>query len=173
MRRWLKPPNYLQQSNPCASALKTAGQTQAAVARAEAAWSTLQAAAAANGIDPALLAAIGVRESGFQNVWQPGGMGAGVFQIDLGEHPDVTAAQAFNIPFAANYAAGILAWNSAYLASKVSNFTPSQLLQATAAGYNFDPVKNIRGSPNTIDIGTTGNNYGSNVVGLMSCFKGQ
>jgi hypothetical protein len=163
-----------QGNQPCNSALQTAGQNQAAINRALSNWATISSAAAANGIDPALLAAIGVRESGFQNIWQSGGgMGAGVFQIDLGAHPNVTAAQAFNIPFAANYAAGILAWNSAYLGSKFPNFTPGQLLQATAAGYNFDPVVNISGNPNTIDIGTANNNYGSNVVGLMSCFKGQ
>jgi soluble lytic murein transglycosylase-like protein len=132
--------------------LNTAGQNGLAVARALSNWGAITSAAAANGIDPALLAAIGVRESGFQNVWQSGGMGAEVFQIDLGAHPNVTAAQAFNIPFAANYAAGILARNSAYLASKFPNFTPSQLLQATAAGYNFDPVTNISGNPDVPPI---------------------
>jgi RHS repeat-associated protein len=156
---------------PCSSALQTSGQNQAAINRALSNWATISSAAAANGIDPALLAAIGVRESGFQNVWQSGGgMGAGVFQIDLGANPNVTAAQAFNLPFAANYAAGMLASNSAYLASAFPSFTPGQLLQATAASYNFG-VGNISGNPATIDQGSTNNNYGSNVVRLMQCFR--
>ena len=100
-------------------------------------------------------------------------MGAGVFQIDLGANPNVTAAQAFNIPFAANYAAGMLASNEAYLSANFPNFTPSQLLQATAASYNLG-VGGIRGNPNTIDVGSApgglNGNYGSNVVNLMSCF---
>jgi phage-related minor tail protein len=96
-----------------------------------------------------------------------------VFQIDLGAHPNITAVQAFNIPFAANYAAGLLSWNQSYLGAKFPTFTPSQILQGTAAGYNFDPVRNIRGDPNAIDRGTTQGNYGSNVMGLMSCFQTQ
>jgi Transglycosylase SLT domain len=161
----------LAQSQGCTSALRTAGQNQGAINRAQSNWATISSAAAANGIDPALLAAIGVRESGFQNVSQSGGgLGAGVFQIDLGANPNVTAAQAFNVPFAANYAAGLLASNSAYLASAFPSFTPGQLLQATAASYNFG-VGNISGNPATIDQGSTNNNYGSNVVGLMQCFR--
>lgn len=93
-----------------------------------------------------------------------------MFQIDLSRNPGVTAAQAFNIPWAANYAAGVLASNAAYISSNSPNFTASQQLQATAASYNFG-LGNISGNPNTIDQGSTNNNYGSNVVGLMSCFK--
>lgn len=107
-------------------------------------------------------------------MWQSGGgSGAGVFQIDLSAHPDVTPAEAFNIPWAANYAAGLLASNEAYLAGKFPNFTAVQLLQATAASYNIGR-NGISGNPDTIDVGTSPpghGNYGSNVVGLMSCFK--
>jgi hypothetical protein len=60
--------------------------------------------------------------------------------------------------------------NMADLQSSYPNLTQAQLLQATAASYNFG-VSNISGNPNTIDTGTTGNNYGSNVVNLMSCFS--
>ena len=77
-------------------------------------------------------------------------------------------AQAFNLPFAANYAAGMLSSNMNYLSSAFS-FTPAQLLQATAASYNFG-TNNISGNPNTIDVGTTGGNYGSTAVGMMTCF---
>jgi RHS repeat-associated protein len=157
------------QSNTCAAALRTAGQTSAAVARANSSMSTLSQAASANGIDPALLAAIGVRETGFQNVAQVGGGGGmGVFQLT--NQRGVSAAQAFNLSFSANYAAGMLSSNMASLSSAFPSFTSSQLLQATAASYNFG-LTNISGNPNTIDVGTTGGNYGSNVVGLMSCFS--
>ena len=48
-----------------------------------------------------------------------------------------------------------------------------QAPQATAAAYNIGPV-GFSGNPNTIDQGTSPKghgNYGSDVVGLMSCFK--
>lgn len=161
----------MQSNQGCASALNTAGQTQAAVARAEAAWSTLQAAAEAHNIDPALLAAIGVRESGFQNVSQiGGGPGVGVFQLTVSPGSGVTFAQASNLQFAANYAAGMLATNESVLGAEFPSFTSAQLLEATAASYNIG-VGGISGNPSTIDVGTAGNNYGSNVAGLTQCFK--
>jgi uncharacterized protein RhaS with RHS repeats len=134
-------------------------------------WGVIQDAADANGIDPSLLAAIGIRESGFQNIAEiGGGQGAGVFQIDLGKNPDVTSAQAYNIQFAANFAANMLATNSNTLANQYPNLNATQLLQATAASYNFG-TGNISGNPNTIDVGSTGGNYGSNVLGIMACFQ--
>lgn len=56
------------------------------------------------------------------------------------------------------------------LAAKFPNFTQDQLLQATAASYNFG-TGNISGDPAMIDIGTTNNNYGSNILDLVRCFK--
>jgi hypothetical protein len=159
------------QTSGCASALRTARQDYSAVKRARSHWSVISAAATAKGIDPALLAAIGVRETGFRNMRQiGGGHGVGVFQIDLGAHPGVTAAQASNLQFAAGYAAGLLAANAAYLRAKFPGLGAAQLLQATAASYNLGRG-GISGDPNTIDVGTPHGNYGSNVVGLMSCFK--
>jgi hypothetical protein len=55
------------------------------------------------------------------------------------------------------------------LAAAHPNLNPTQLLQATAASYNFG-TGNISGNPNTIDVGTTGGNYGANVLLLMDCF---
>lgn len=136
-----------------------------------ASWSILQNAANANGIPAALLAAIGVRETNFRNVQETlkgGGKGPGMGVFQLTNQPGVTEAQAFKIPFAANYAAGMLSSNMKAL-SQAFSFTSSQLLQATAAAYNFG-VGNISGNPNTIDVGTTGGNYGSTVVGMMACF---
>ncbi len=153
------------------NALAEAGKNATSLARANANWGVIQSAAATQGIDPALLAAIGVRETGFKNIGQiGGGKGAGVFQIDLGQNPNVTSAQAYNIPFAANFAANMLATNMDKLATAYPNLNSTQLLQATAASYNFGRG-NISGNPNTIDVGTTGGNYGSNVLGLMTCFQ--
>jgi RHS repeat-associated protein len=159
-------------SNGCSSALAAANRSAAGVARANAAWSVLQTAAGANAIPTALLAAIAVRESNFMNVQetlQGGGMGPGMGVFQLTNQPGVSAAQAFNLPFAANYAAGMLSSNMNNLSSAFS-FTPAQLVQATAASYNFG-TGNISGNPNTIDVGTTGGNYGSTVVGMMACFS--
>lgn len=124
--------------------------------RALANWPAISSAAAANGIDPALLAAIGVRETGFRNIWQSGaGWGAGVFQIDLAANPGVGVSQAFNVIFSAYYAAGVLAGNQAVLGAEFPNFTGPQLLQATAASYNLG-VGGISGNPATIDVGSAG-----------------
>jgi soluble lytic murein transglycosylase-like protein len=130
----------------------------------------LQTAADANNVDPALLAAIGIRETGFQNIPQSGGgQGAGIFQIDLGQNPNVTSQQAFNPAWAANFAANMLDTNMDTLAAAYPNLNQNQLLQATAASYNFG-TGNISGNPNTIDVGTTGGNYGESVASIMDCF---
>jgi hypothetical protein len=57
------------------------------------------------------------------------------------------------------------------LQSDFPRFTLDQLLQATAASYNFG-TGNISGNPRTIDVGSTGNNYGSNGLEIIkSCLK--
>ena len=116
------------------------------------------------------LAQMGLRETGFRNITQPDGNGVGIFQIDIGKNPNVTAAQASDPTFAADWAAAFLAGNMAILAKKYPNLDPSQLLQATAASYNLG-TGGISGNPNTIDMGSTGNNYGSNVLQLIDCFQ--
>lgn len=61
------------------------------------------------GIPKELLAAISHQETGFQNIAEHGGgKGRGYFQIDLGQHPGVTEAQAKDPYFAANFAADLL-----------------------------------------------------------------
>jgi RHS repeat-associated protein len=164
-------PLLLSASSRCAAALRVARQDSSAVARAKASWPVLSAAGVASAIDAALLGAIGVRESGFRNVSEEdgAGVGVGVFQITVSKKTGVTVEQASNLPWAANYAAAMLQSNRAQLSSLFPSFTGSQLLQATAAAYNFG-VRNISGNPGTIDVGTTHGNYGSNVVQLMNCF---
>jgi RHS repeat-associated protein len=162
----------------CSSALSTANANAGAMNRYFNQYqNSINNAANANGIDPGLLGAVGVRESGMQNIAQyGGGQGAGVFQIDLGANPGVQPAQAYNVDYAANFSANMLSSNMSFLAGAHPNFNSNQLAQATAATYNMGlgthpKGKNISGNPNTIDKGTTGGNYGSNVVALMNnCF---
>jgi len=173
------PPGY----EACQDALSVASQDMSAITRATAPdnWSVIQSAATANGIDPDLLAAIAVRETGFQDINENdgAGVGVGVFQITVSSTSGVTAAQANNLPWAANYAANMLSTNMDFLQDAHPNFTPDQLLQATAATYNMglgkNPIgSNISGNPATIDVGTSpkpNGNYGSNVVNLMGCFR--
>jgi RHS repeat-associated protein len=142
----------------------------AALNRATAAESTLTAATANTAITWQFLAAIGIRESGFQNITEVdgAGLGVGVFQISV-PGSGLTAAQARNLTTGANYAAQLLNSNLNTLIANYPNLMSMQLLQATAASFNFG-TGNISGNPNTIDVGTTGGNYGSNVLGLLNCF---
>jgi hypothetical protein len=160
----------------CKAALATANKNQAAITRAEKAWGVLQAAAEAHDIDPALLAAIAVRETGFMNIperLQNGKEGPGMGYFQLTNQPGVTAAQAYDLTFAANYAANMLSDNESYLSNEFPAFTPDQLLQATAASYNLGPY-GFSGNPNTIDVGSKPDgHYGSDVVGMMACFSNQ
>jgi hypothetical protein len=161
----------------CQQALQTAMPNTpiagmvAAVNRALAAQGTLVYAAAGTSISWDMLAAIGIRESGFQNVNEAdgAGVGVGVFQITVSSTSGVTAAQAGNLTWAANYAAQMLNSDMTTLAAEFPNLTTAQLWQATAASYNFG-TGNISGNPNTIDVGTAHNNYGANIIGLMTCF---
>ena len=123
-----------------------------------------------------MLAAIAIRESGVQDLNENdgAGVGVGVFQITVrnnNQNPasGPTASEANNLAWAAAFAANLLNTNMAQLAAKFPNFTPAQLLQATADSYNFG-VGNISANPNTMDVGSAHNNYGSNVMHLMDCF---
>jgi RHS repeat-associated protein len=156
----------------CLNALSAAGQDTQALSRVNNNWEIIQTAARANNIDPNLLAAIGIRETGFQNIPQEGGLGRGVFQIDLGQNPSVTSRQAADITYSANFAANRLATNESILANRYPNLTSTQLLQATAASYNLGVSRRaISGNPDTIDVGSARGNYGSNVIDIMRyCF---
>ena len=135
---------------------------------------TIKKAAEAYGIDPALLAAVGLKESDFSNgLERGGGKGVGIFQIDLGQNPGVTKEQALDPKWASNWAAARLSSNMAYLKSKFPGFTADELLQATAASYNLG-LGGISGNPSTTDVGTHGqppDRYGANVLQLRECFQ--
>ncbi len=152
------------------SASAAAGARLAALDRAINYADTLMSAAGGTGIDWTMIAAIGIRETGFRNINQQDGNGVGVFQIDIGMNPSVTATQASDIAWAAQWAANTLAWNNAYLAKAYPHLDPAHLLQATAAAWNLG-VGGITGNPETIDVGSPRDNYGSNIVNLMDCFR--
>jgi len=156
----------------CDSALAIANKDRRAVARADAAWDVLQTAASAHNIPTSLLAAVGVEETGFRNVQEKkqngqDGPGMGVFQLT--NQPGVTKEQAFNLPFAANFAAKMLSDNWSFLSKTFPSFDLGSQIQATGASYNFG-AGNIRGNPMRIDVGTKNGHYGSDVLRLMSCF---
>jgi RHS repeat-associated protein len=156
----------------CSAALSTAGQNGNAISNYYNYYQTpIGNAASSNGVAPSLLAAVGVRESGLPanpDVVQGNGkMGRGPFQIDLGQHPGVTEAQAFDPNYSANFAAGLLIKNRATMETNHPSFDPVQLTQATVASYNG----RVGSTPDTIDSHTTGHNYGGNVVAIaVDCF---
>jgi hypothetical protein len=165
-------PNTSELSPDCLNALLVAHTDKKALTRVGDNWKVIQEAATAHSIDPNLLAAIAIRETGFQNISQRnGGKGRGVFQIDIGKNPSVKEAKAKDLTYSANFAAKMLATNMAILSAKYPRFTETQLLQATAASYNFG-TKNIKGNPDKIDDKTAENNYGSNVLNILTnCFQ--
>ncbi len=152
------------------AALKKAGADLAGVKRAIDHWDTIKSAANKHKVDPALLAAIGIRETDFRNIDQKNGLGRGVFQIDMGQNHHITADQAHDINIAANVAAAILADNAAFVAAHFFDYEPEEQLQATAAIYNMSR-RHLTQDPDMIDRHTTGHNYGSNVMDLMEAFK--
>jgi RHS repeat-associated protein len=151
----------------------------AALQRAMAAKETLQKATSGTPDIPwQMLAAIGIRETGFvdktQKIqdkngnWVTGG-GRGVFQIDIIENPSVKESQAKDLSWAANWAANTLKENYKYFMDNTTFEGDEQLYQATAASWNLG-LNGISGNSSTIDLGSPGNNYGINILHLMDCF---
>jgi RHS repeat-associated protein len=160
-----------QLSGDCERGLKNAKQKPDSVTRANQAADLLKQVAAKNGLDWRLLAAIGIRESGFKNLAQSGGgLGRGIFQIDRGAHPEVSNRQAYDPTWSANWTAG----NAAAGIEKYGGQNP-QLSNAIAArfhnaGGKYMVGKIARGIP-ALDRGTAHHNYVSNILDLMNCFK--
>ncbi len=153
-----------------------------AVGRANDSMSTLDAAASKSGIDPAMLAAIGIQESGFSNVNEADGtgVGVGVFQITVSRFSGVNASQAGDLTWSAFWAATTLASNASRLASAAPGISGDQLQQMTIDSwntgvqgqinrYNAGQSPDYHTSPNG-KTGGFGNNYGSNVLAIMDCF---
>jgi hypothetical protein len=158
----------------CDHGLEMMDKSRDGIQRSFEAWDIIQNAASGTGIDPAMIAAIGIRETNFENIPQIGGGGGhGVFQIDITENPAVRASLAYDLFWAARWVAQSLASNMAALAAKFPHFTGTHLLQAAAASLNLG-MKNISGNPRTIDVGTrplTRQNYGMSVLTVIQCYK--
>jgi hypothetical protein len=159
------------------------GAYAAMLDRANASGEVLQEAAESAGIDWKLLAAIGVRESGFQNIAQGnGGAGTGVFQIDLVQNPSITEEQAYDLKFSSIWAANYLATSADTLEGEFG-IGGDRLVSFVAASYNrgVAGVRNsirsqmLRGGSiddvRSVDMGTTFKNYGQNILYIRECFK--
>jgi hypothetical protein len=129
-----------------------------------------------------MLAAIGIRESGFLNQNQNGGPAIGVFQIDPSQNPG-TQQTASNLAAAATWAATYLNGNANNLAANFPGLSSMSLagfsgygdmsIIALADTYNLGlgGVKQFLNSGLDPDLGTTGENYGQNVWQLIQCFN--
>jgi Transglycosylase SLT domain len=126
---------------------------------------TLNAAAAASGMPPALLAAIASRESRCGNVldgdgWGDGGNAFGVMQVDKRSH-DIEGLPDPRSLGHISQAAGILAQAFAAAAGKFPDAPQARQLQAAVAAYNCG-MGNVE-SPDTADAVTTGHDYSNDV----------
>jgi len=144
-----------------------------ALDRANASSFALQTVVDGSDVDWRMMAAIGIRETGFVNIEQSNGFGRGVFQIDIQQNPSVTGQNAGDLSWAAIWVANYLQQSYDQINGIISFEDPSNLSIAVAASYN-------RGLPGTItditrgispDVKTTRHNYGTNVFNLMSCFN--
>jgi hypothetical protein len=64
-----------------------------------------------------------VRETGARNIpEQGGGMGRGYFQIDLGAHPKVTEAQAYDPSFARQFRGSPVGFEHGLPSQQISEF---------------------------------------------------
>ena len=145
----------------------------------------LEKAAAGTGVDWTTLAAIAIREShGIADKVQVGGLGRGLFQIDLGVFKNVTEAQAMDPAWSAHFAAQLLADNkSTILKGTLGLDTPamnSYLEWMVISSYNTGAKGQINRllSGNDPDWRTAprgnnvyGNDYGKNVLDLKNCFN--
>jgi hypothetical protein len=186
MQRWERYVEAYGLSETCAKALVVAGKTPANLTLANGQMDLLKTAANAAGIDWKLLAAIGVRESGFMNKderKQDGtiGNGRGVFQIDLSQNRGVTEAEANDVAFAANWAATTLAGNAKAISGKLPGLSAEMSIWMMVSSYNtgvggqlfrfnagYDPDWHT--APVDAKKGIYHNNYGRNVLGLKDCF---
>jgi soluble lytic murein transglycosylase-like protein len=145
----------------------------AGVQRALDDWSTIEQAAVNNGVDPTILAAMGIRESNFQNIPQNnGGPGQGIFQIESTSFPNFQGA--YDPTQAANFAAGLV--GGYYRNAVFSGAGPVMALATALHSYNqgpngLTPALAATGYPGYMDIATTNGNYVSNVAAIAAyCF---
>jgi hypothetical protein len=115
--------DFFARMRNCRRALAEAHADMASLRRAYANVEAIEDAADEEGIDPNVLAAIGIRETGFRPIYEngapPGTQGTGVFQIDMRYHSNnISLADALNVPSAARYAAGLLSNSFDYYSAR-------------------------------------------------------
>jgi RHS repeat-associated protein len=156
----------------CKKGLQKARANKQALDRVNQNWDTIEKAADKHSVDPALLGAIAIRESqGKATAVQSGGLGRGMFQIDLGAHKNVSTEQAFNVEWSANYAASLLESREDHYDDRGISNEMSQ--SAAIRDYNTGPKYTsgkIPGGVPALDRGTANGNYVSDVLLLMNCF---
>ncbi|MGH9506607.1 MAG: RHS repeat-associated core domain-containing protein, partial [Terriglobales bacterium] len=162
----------------CGDALSAAGRgpSLTGVNAADANWAVLASAAESHGIPTPVLAAIGVYESGFADIRQGrGGIGVGVFQNDSPPNPPVAYTQNLqqDLPSQARAAAALLQGADSSLLRQ--GFGPGLALLGAIRDYNGTghiPTQTLlEAGPQYVSLGTTGNDYVSNVVEIAaSCF---
>jgi RHS repeat-associated protein len=180
-----EPPTKWQGlSDDCQNGLRTALPARSdsqgiprwlgALDRAKDKQATLEAAADKYGIDWHLLAAIGIRETGF--------VGDNIFQLSGNL---ASADQAKDLAQAADIAAKLLSDNASLISKTISGLSPDRLNWMVAASFNTGAQGQINRYRNgfspdylTAPIDPSGtpnrryrNNYGENVLGLEDCFN--
>jgi soluble lytic murein transglycosylase-like protein len=177
----MPPTPTAQLSADCIRALGNLGA--AAVRNALKHADVIKQAATDNGVDPNVLAAIGVRETGFRPIYENGtrgGRGVGVWQIDRRYHGDVSIEQALNIRFSANYSAGLLSDSINSFVDRGYSYDLS--VGAAIRGYNSSQKRTKRhpdvytllksGTIQGLDVGTAHGNYVSQVLAIAkNCFS--
>ena len=134
---------------------------------------TLQAAATRYGLSWELLAAIGIRESrAITTNDQVKGYGRGFFNIDIDQNPDVTAEQARDLTWAADWAGSYLDASRSRISAGFGNLSGSDLDLAVAASWNrgVSGVLSDLKAGKSPDAYTTGHNYGQSIIDVMDCF---
>lgn len=164
--------NALTSAMPGASNDTTNATRFAALQRANDDAAGLQTATSGSTLPWQFLAAIGIVETQFRSiVQQGGGDGRGVFQIDIGKNPNVSEAPAMDLTFATNWATSVFQVNMTAIL-KIGNGI-GLTMEALADTWNHGLGGVISDLKKGIDPDshTTGGNYGSKVVGVMSkCF---
>lgn len=123
-------------------------------------------AAARFGIPAALLAALSSRESRDgdaldEDGWGDNGNGFGILQVDKRAHP-IMGIESPTSQAHIEQATGILAANIDGVRAAHPDWDDIYILKGAVAAYNFG-ISNVK-TINSMDIGTTGNDYSSDVI---------
>jgi hypothetical protein len=171
-----------QVSADCQAALDAANKDISAITRANAAADILRRVGEATGMYPETLAAIGVRETGFENIAQAGGFGRGIFQIDIRANPHAAGITG-NTEAAATFAANFLKARMNYHSNVERRYPDTSYnvditFAAAIRDYNarHAATRRIMRRPGAtvaaLDRDTARHNYVSNVLNLSNhCFK--